>query len=155
SVRQARPGAGQGSDRLCVQPRRRHERRSRLPGLREDHVRQARDERRRRAGHSTQVESGAGDSRRDAGAHRSFRMPISDIEEETLDLDWFALDRNGHIGHFTTGGMGDLPQTVREGYSVDSLASVTDFFRTSVKPRATPIVNPALTKYVRISEASS
>src|SRR5262249_30305721 len=82
-------------------------------------------------------------------------MPISDIEEETLDLDWFALDRNGYIGYFTTGGMGDLPQTVREGCSVDSLARVTDFFLESVKPRATPIVNPALTRYVRISEASS
>ena len=46
-------------------------------------------------------------------------------EEETdLDLDWFALDAQGHVAHFTTGGCGALPrsaaasradlQTVRE-----------------------------------------
>jgi len=38
---------------------------------------------------------------------------ISDLEEQTLDLDWFAVDANGEIGHFATGGLGFLPLSVK------------------------------------------
>jgi hypothetical protein len=33
-------------------------------------------------------------------------------EEGRLDLDWFALDAQGAVGHFTTGGCGALPRSV-------------------------------------------
>jgi hypothetical protein len=39
-------------------------------------------------------------------------MIIEKWEEETTDFDWFALDDQGKIGHFTTGGFGALPQSV-------------------------------------------
>jgi hypothetical protein len=32
-------------------------------------------------------------------------------EEPQLDLDWFALDSQGSVGHFTTGGCGALPRS--------------------------------------------
>lgn len=41
-------------------------------------------------------------------------MPSIDQSEEfDRDWDWFALDLNGHIGHFTTAGLRQLPETVR------------------------------------------
>lgn len=38
---------------------------------------------------------------------------ISDIEEECEDLDWYAVDESGYIGHFATGGRGFLPRSVK------------------------------------------
>ena len=37
---------------------------------------------------------------------------ITEEEEAALDLDWFALDARGAVGHFTTGGCGALPRSV-------------------------------------------
>ena len=37
---------------------------------------------------------------------------ITEEDEAALDLDWFALDRDGAVGHFTTGGCGALPRSV-------------------------------------------
>jgi len=28
---------------------------------------------------------------------------VSDVDEATLDLDWFAIDKDHALGHFTTG----------------------------------------------------
>jgi hypothetical protein len=36
---------------------------------------------------------------------------IREEEEAELDLDWFALDSQGAVGHFTTGGCGALPRS--------------------------------------------
>ena len=36
---------------------------------------------------------------------------IREDEEPALDLDWFALDAQGAVGHFTTGGCGALPRS--------------------------------------------
>ncbi len=38
---------------------------------------------------------------------------ITDIEEETQDIDWFGADLNGEIAHFTSGGRGFLPPSVK------------------------------------------
>ena len=54
-------------------------------------------------------------------------MIISDLEEETTDLDWFAIDQQGFIGHFTTGGAGALPRSVAS--SKEDLESVCKYFR--------------------------
>ena len=47
-------------------------------------------------------------------------------EEADLDLDWFALDSQGHVGHFTTGGCGALPRSAAAG---EDLEKVRDYFR--------------------------
>jgi hypothetical protein len=52
---------------------------------------------------------------------------ITDIEEETLDLDWFGMDDNGDIGHFASGGRGFLPPSVKA--SRTNLDRITAYFR--------------------------
>jgi hypothetical protein len=37
-------------------------------------------------------------------------MLVSDLDQEILDLDWFALDVDGAVGHFATAGAGALPE---------------------------------------------
>jgi hypothetical protein len=54
-------------------------------------------------------------------------MTISEIDEEVTDYDWFAVDKEGRIGHFTTGGIGTLPRSVAA--SSGDLRYVTEFFR--------------------------
>jgi len=39
-------------------------------------------------------------------------MTIPTAEQEETDFDWFGLDEEGFIGHFTTGGFKCLPQSV-------------------------------------------
>lgn len=52
---------------------------------------------------------------------------ISELEEEASDYDWFAVDREGRVGHFTTGGFGVLPRSVAA--SSDDHKAITEFFR--------------------------
>jgi hypothetical protein len=43
-------------------------------------------------------------------------MPTSEIADDEMfatDFDWFAVDRDGCIGHFTTAGLRRLPESVR------------------------------------------
>jgi hypothetical protein len=54
-------------------------------------------------------------------------MTITEIDEEVTDYDWFAVDEEGRIGHFTTGGIGTLPRSVAA--SSTDLRHLTDFFR--------------------------
>jgi hypothetical protein len=67
-------------------------------------------------------------------------MIISDIEEETTDLDWFGLDQQGSIGHFTTGGFGALPRSVAS--SKEDLESIYEYFRRLPLNATVPVVNP-------------
>ena len=60
----------------------------------------------------------------------SFTMVISEIDEEVADYDWFAVDKEGRVGHFTTGGVGTLPRTVAA--SSDDLHVITEFFRNTL-----------------------
>jgi hypothetical protein len=48
-------------------------------------------------------------------------------EEAGLDLDWYALDAQGHVAHFTTGGCGALPRGAAA--SRGDLETVREYFR--------------------------
>ena len=50
---------------------------------------------------------------------------IREDEEPGLDLDWFALDAQGNVAHFTTGGCGALPRSAAA--SRDDLKRVHDY----------------------------
>ena len=39
---------------------------------------------------------------------------IDEQEEFTRDWDWYAVDQDGRIGHFTSAGMRVLPKSVRQ-----------------------------------------
>jgi hypothetical protein len=52
---------------------------------------------------------------------------ISDIDEEVTDIDWFALDQEGFIGHFASGGFGGLPRSVAA--SKEDLEKVFSYFK--------------------------
>lgn len=39
---------------------------------------------------------------------------IEAAEEFTRDWDWYACDREGHIGHFATAGLRGLPRSVKQ-----------------------------------------
>ena len=41
-------------------------------------------------------------------------MIIDQQEEFTRDWDWYAVDQDGHVGHFTTAGFRALPKSVRQ-----------------------------------------
>lgn len=44
-----------------------------------------------------------------------------------LDLDWFAIDRDGHIAHFTSGGWGAVPVFYLEK-DYGELAAILNYF---------------------------
>lgn len=50
---------------------------------------------------------------------------IREDEEPGLDLDWFALDAQGNVAHFTTGGCGALPRSAAA--SREDLKRVHDY----------------------------
>jgi hypothetical protein len=52
---------------------------------------------------------------------------ITDIEEETEDIDWFAADRAGSIAHFASGGRGFIPASIKA--SKEDLTTLQSFFR--------------------------
>jgi hypothetical protein len=51
---------------------------------------------------------------------------ISTSEQEERDFDWFAIDKDGCVGHFTTAGFKFLPVSV--SISAEDLAVATDYF---------------------------
>lgn len=53
-------------------------------------------------------------------------MSIPRSEQEGRDFDWFAVDTDGHIAHFTTAGFKYLPESVSA--SAEDLQRVTDYF---------------------------
>ncbi|HAW32054.1 MAG TPA: hypothetical protein DCY03_28780 [Planctomycetaceae bacterium] len=57
-------------------------------------------------------------------------MKISDEVLEVSDLDWFAVDQNGLLGHFATGRFGGVPKSILE--SKESLQEIEDYFRKHV-----------------------
>lgn len=54
-------------------------------------------------------------------------MKISDEFLEVYDLDWFAVDQNGFLGHFATGVFGGVPESILE--SKEELQEIEDYFR--------------------------
>ena len=39
---------------------------------------------------------------------------IDEQEEFTRDWDWYAVDQDGRVGHFTSAGMRVLPKSVKQ-----------------------------------------
>ena len=37
---------------------------------------------------------------------------LPELDQEIFDLDWYALDKDGMVGHFTTAGAGAIPESV-------------------------------------------
>lgn len=53
-------------------------------------------------------------------------MELTHIDLESGDIDWFAADKDGHLGFFTTGGCGPVPRSVCA--SNTDLKTVQEFF---------------------------
>lgn len=57
-------------------------------------------------------------------------MIIDQQEEFTRDWDWYAVDENGHVGHFTSAGLRSLPRSMKQDQeAVESLREY--FFKTA------------------------
>lgn len=72
---------------------------------------------------------------------------ITDLEEDTLDLDWFCVDDNDNIGHFATGGRGFLPPSVKASKS--NLDVLTEFFLTHLSPNGVGKESLCLTSHLQ------
>jgi hypothetical protein len=53
-------------------------------------------------------------------------MPLDRKHVDGVDLDWFAIDGYGFVGHFATGGFGPVPTSVEK----NALDVITEYFRT-------------------------
>ena len=62
-------------------------------------------------------------------------MEVSEIEQTTQDIDWFAVDAFGAVAHFASGGK-LLPKSVTQ--SKDDLEKIRVYFR-SLPDERTPI----------------
>jgi hypothetical protein len=58
-------------------------------------------------------------------------VEISELEVEIEDVEWFAIDSEGEIAHFTSGAYGLLPKSVTQ--SRENLDVITDFFSTELQ----------------------
>jgi hypothetical protein len=79
-------------------------------------------------------------------------MRVSELEEEIQDLDWFALDEEGTIGHFATGGCGALPRSIAS--SREDLQKVTLYFRNHTAI-ASPVVSHSIDSYISLKDNES
>lgn len=68
-------------------------------------------------------------------------MTISPIDQEVSDLDWFAVDPHGHLGHFSSAG-GPLPASVASSH--EALKQLQHYFWTYCPPTTTAHINPDL-----------
>lgn len=50
-------------------------------------------------------------------------MIIEYSEEFTRDWDWYAVDQDGHVGHFTSAGMRTLPKSVKNDRDATELVA--------------------------------
>jgi hypothetical protein len=73
-------------------------------------------------------------------------MVISEIDESTIDYDWFAIDDEGVVGHFATGGCGIMPRSVAA--SADDLMTITDFFQKEAVAGTSTRLSPTLGLHV-------
>lgn len=53
------------------------------------------------------------------------------VYASTHDIDWFAADREGNLGYFTTGGRGALPHSI--AMSIDAMSEVLTFILNSLE----------------------
>ncbi len=74
-------------------------------------------------------------------------MVISKSEQKEMDFDWFGVDADGHVGHFTTAGFKYLPASVCE--SAEDLKLVTDYFTDEAPTRDGHKVDDDLVREVK------
>ncbi|WP_022822480.1 hypothetical protein [Hymenobacter norwichensis] len=67
-------------------------------------------------------------------------MRIDEIDQEDADIDWFAIDGNGHILHVASGG-GILPESVAASQEV--LLELHQYFLTLPELEVAEIANGA------------
>ena len=75
---------------------------------------------------------------------------VSDVDEATLDLDWFAIDKDHALGHFTTGGLGFLPRGAASSREV--LEMLTAFFCGRPRIIGSAVVNPNVCAWARLKK---
>jgi hypothetical protein len=80
-------------------------------------------------------------------------MKIPDIDVETQDLDWFAIDKEGAVGHFTTGGFGVLPRPAASSYG--DLKKLLGFFRETLAPATTASISNNLQSHKQFNNDSA
>lgn len=71
---------------------------------------------------------------------------LADLQEETEDLDWFAVDPTGRVAHFASGGRGFLPRSVKA--SKEDLVGITTLFRTERRTYANALISALLGNHV-------
>ena len=54
-------------------------------------------------------------------------MRYTNIDLQILDIMWFAIDRSGHIGAFTNGGINIVPEFVCCSKEETELLAETDY----------------------------
>jgi hypothetical protein len=69
-------------------------------------------------------------------------LRISEQEQEETDFDWFCLDLDGEVGHFTTAGFKKLPKSVAE--SKENLSLLAEYFLRAAPGYGGHIVDPEL-----------
>lgn len=73
------------------------------------------------------IGSGVYRSSRRAIKKRRFVKSEFKMSPESYDLDWFALDKTGHLGYFASGGLGAVPRSVAD--DIDSTFVVLDYVK--------------------------
>lgn len=79
-------------------------------------------------------------------------MELSEIEQSTQDLDWFAVDSRGSIAHFASGGK-LLPKTVSQ--SKEDSEKLQLFFRSLSDERTSAETDSQLSEMVELTDDSS
>jgi hypothetical protein len=74
-------------------------------------------------------------------------MVISRSEQEEADFDWFGVDVDRHVGHFTTAGFKLLPSSISG--SAEDLELVTDYFARRASVRCTHTIDGNLANEVK------
>src|ERR1700689_1365386 len=69
-------------------------------------------------------------------------MRIEETAQLTTDFDWFGVDEEGFVAHFTSAGFKRIPTTVSE--SAEDLGLVTDYFRNEAPVRGPHCVDEEL-----------
>lgn len=69
---------------------------------------------------------------------------FTEIEQEAMDLDWFAVDGDGRLGHFTTGAWRYLPASI--ALNKEDWEKVLDYFE-AMPGDEKVIISPDLAKH--------
>jgi hypothetical protein len=73
-------------------------------------------------------------------------MQIDIAEQDTTDFDWFGVDEDGFVAHFTSAGYKRLPRSVSS--SAEDLKLITEYFNSGVERRGGHLVDKALSNEV-------